>query len=113
MKAGEASVAASQDGKFWEMHDKLFANQKDLNAESYEKWAKEIGLNVDQFKKDLTSQELADQIAKDEKIAESLGIQGTPGFVVNGVMVRGAYPFAHFKKIIDRWLSADPSKPAA
>lgn len=102
--AAQAALAAGKQGKFWEMHDKLFDNQRDLNSDFYEKAAKELGLNVDQFKKDMQSEEIVKQVEADTKLAEKHGIQGTPGFFVNGVAVKGAYPFEHFKKIIDRWL---------
>lgn len=103
--AAIAALAAGKQGKFWEMHDKLFANQRGLTADYFEKSAKEIGLNVEQFKKDITSPELAAQVDAEAEQANAVGISGTPGFLVNGVLVRGAYPFEHFKGIIDRWLA--------
>lgn len=111
--AALAALAAGKQGKFWEMHDKLFDNQKELSDAFYEKTAKELGLNVDTFKKDLADKALSDKIEADSKEAEKAGISGTPGFLVNGVLVSGAYPLEHFQKIIDRWLSPNPTAPAA
>lgn len=103
--AAKAALAAGKQGKFWEMHDKLFDNQKSLNQATYEKIAGELALDVEKFKKDMADPALDKQIEEDKKIAEANGIQGTPGFFVNGVAVKGAYPFEHFQSIIDRWLA--------
>ncbi|MCB9030619.1 MAG: thioredoxin domain-containing protein [Deltaproteobacteria bacterium] len=103
--AAKAALAAGKQGKFWEMHDKLFANQKSLSDAFYEKTAKEIGLDVAKFKKDLSDPAIQKQIDEDKELAKQHGISGTPGFFVNGVAVKGAYPFDHFKQIIDRWLA--------
>lgn len=103
--AAKAALAAGKQNKFWEMHDLLFDNQTQLNQAFYEKAATDLGLNVEQFKKDMESPEVEKQIQEDMKIAEKHGIQGTPGFFVNGVAVRGAYPLEHFKMIVDRWLN--------
>ena len=111
--AAKAALAANKQGKFWEMHDALFADQGKLGEELYLEAAKNIGLDLEKFKKDLEDPEIEAQISADEKLARQVGISGTPGFVVNGVLVKGAFPFSHFKKIIDRWLSADPTKPLA
>lgn len=102
--AAKASLAAAKQGKFWEMHDALFKNQRTLAPEFYEKTAKEIGLDVAKFKKDMESDSVKKQIEEDKALAQQHGISGTPGFFVNGVAVKGALPFDHFKTIIDRWL---------
>ena len=102
--AAKAALAAGKQGKFWEMHDELFANQQKLNGALYEELAKKLELDVAKFKKDMEDPEIAKQIEDDKKIAAANDIQGTPGFFVNGVAVRGAYPLEHFKTIVDRWL---------
>ncbi len=104
--AARAALAAGKQGKFWEFHDALFANQKSLGEELYLAEAKKLGLNIEKFKKDMDSPEIKKQIEEDSAQARAAGISGTPGFAVNGVLVKGAYPFAHFKQIIDRWLAA-------
>lgn len=102
--AAKAALAAGKQNKFWEMHDLLFDNQSQLGQTFYEKSAADLGLNVEKFKKDMISAEIEKQIEEDTQLAQKHGIGGTPGFFVNGVAVRGAYPLEHFKMIIDRWL---------
>ena len=102
--AARASMAAHEQGKFWEMHDKLFQNQRSLNDESYVRFAQEIGLDVNKFKDDYASGKYDKQIQADADLAAKNGIQGTPGFYVNGVQVRGARPVPYFKALVDRWL---------
>ena len=103
--AARASIAAGKQGKFWEMHDALFENQKNLSDETYMNLAKEIGLDLAKFKKDYEDPEVAKMVEEDAALATKLGVRGTPGFFVNGVQVRGAQPLPKFKELIDRWLS--------
>ncbi len=105
LPAAKAALAAAKQGKFWEMHDALFANQRNLSAEFFNETATKLGLNMEKFKADMESPEITKQIEEDQALAKTHGISGTPGFFVNGVAVKGAYPFDHFKQIIDRWLS--------
>lgn len=102
--AARAALAAGKQGKFWEMHDALFENQRKLSTQFYMDKAKALGLNVDTFKKDMESADVKKQVKDDMDLARKHGIQGTPGFFVNGVAVKGAQPFPHFKMIIDRLL---------
>ncbi len=99
--AAQASEAAGKQGKFWEMHDKIFENMKDLTDENFAKWAGELGLNVDQFKKDIEDPEIKKKIADQQKLGGSLGARGTPAFFVNGRYLSGAQPKEAFKVIID------------
>ena len=99
-----AALAAGEQGKFWEFHDALFANQRKLNTEFYMKTAKDLGLDIEKFKKDMKSEKVNKQIEDDMKLARENGISGTPGFFINGVAVKGAQPFPVFKQVIDRWL---------
>jgi protein-disulfide isomerase len=102
--AHAASWAAHQQGKFWEMHDKIFENQRDLSDEAYIRYATELGLDVDRFKEDLASAEAKDAVAADVAEAGKLGVTGTPGFFINGRFLSGAQPFASFKSMIDEEL---------
>jgi len=104
--AALASMAANRQGKFWEMHDKLFANAQALTSENYEKWAGEIGLDIEKFKKDLADPELAKKIDRDQAAANALGARGTPAFFINGVNLSGAQPIEKFKEAIDAQLKA-------
>ncbi|WXH33054.1 hypothetical protein WA016_07055 [Myxococcus stipitatus] len=102
--AAAAALAAHEQGKFWEMHDKLFANQRALDRASLEKYAQELGLNVDKFKAALDSNKFAQQIDADAADANRLGATGTPTFFINGRTVVGAQPLAEFKRVIDEEL---------
>ncbi|MDD3694068.1 MAG: thioredoxin domain-containing protein [Candidatus Pacebacteria bacterium] len=88
-KAAEASEAAAKQGKFWEMHDILFARQNEwsqsFNPEKmFSSYAKEIGLNVDRFKYDLKSDEVKKVVNDSYNEAVSLNLPGTPSFVYDG-----------------------------
>jgi protein-disulfide isomerase len=102
--AHAASWAAHQQGKFWEMHDKIFENQRDLSDETYIRYAGELKIDVDRFKKDLTSDEAKAAVASDVAEASKLGVSGTPGFFINGRFLSGAQPFPSFKSLIDEEL---------
>lgn len=84
-------------------HDKIFDNQGALkNGEKFlKKIAKEVGANMSKLEKDLKSEVVMARIQSDLKEAEKFGIQGTPGFVLNGVPIKGAYPAEEFVRIID------------
>jgi len=99
-----ASVAAQQQGKFWEFHDKLFENQRELKLEKFKEHAQEIGLDMAKFEKDLLDLELKKKVDADAAEAAKLGITGTPGFFVNGRFLRGAKPFADFATVINEEL---------
>ena len=103
--AAIASMAAHRQGKFWEMHDKLFANARELTDDNFKKWGKEIGLDMAKFEADFKDPELAKYVDRDQAMANGLGVSGTPGFFVNGVNVSGAQPIENFKKIIDEQLT--------
>ena len=89
LMAAQAAEAAGLQGKFWEMHDLLYENQakwveqKDL-VPVFVDYAKQIGLNPDQFMKDLNGERVAQRIFQDGKRAHSFGLKGTPSFFVNG-----------------------------
>jgi protein-disulfide isomerase len=102
--AAEASLAAHEQGKFWEYHDKLFANQQALDRPSLEKYAQEIGLNVGKFKAALDSGKFKKQVEDEAKFGNSIGATGTPTFYVNGKVLVGAQPFEKFKEMIDQEL---------
>ena len=110
--AATAALAAHRQGKFWEMHDKLFANQQTLSADNYLVWAKEIGLDIEKFKKDLTDPALSTQIDKEQAAANAVGANGTPSFFIGGKLVQGALPVEEFKKAVDAAL-ADAKAAAA
>ncbi|HYV46932.1 MAG TPA: thioredoxin domain-containing protein, partial [Myxococcaceae bacterium] len=98
--AAEASMAANEQGKFWEYHDKLFANQRALDQPSLEKYAQEIGLDMNKFKSALDSHKFKDAVANDSAEGFKVGADATPTFFVNGRMVQGA-DYNQIKAIMD------------
>ncbi len=108
-KAHEAAACAGDQGKFWEMHEKLFANQNALGVEQLKAYAVELALDSEKFNSCLDSGKFADAIAKDAKEGAALGVQGTPAFFINGRFLSGAQPFSAFAAIIDEELARSGS----
>ena len=102
MPAAEAACAAAEQGKFWQMHDAMYSNQKDLGPDAYKKWAQAAGLNMDKFQKSMDSHECKPKIEADQKYGNSVGANGTPTFFINGRQLVGAQPVDQFKAIIDQ-----------
>ena len=103
--ASLAALAAGEQGKYWEMHDKIFANQQNLDANTFEGYAKDLGLNLEKWKADQQLPKFQQQIAKDTALAMQIGATGTPAFFINGKKVSGAQPIDNFKKVIDEELA--------
>jgi protein-disulfide isomerase len=101
LSAAIAAEAAGEQGKFWEMHDKLFDNQRDLGAKNYEKWAKELGLDTKKFAAAMKDPAIKRRVEDQQKHGVTLGARGTPAFFINGRFLSGAQPIASFKAIID------------
>ncbi|MEK6914789.1 MAG: DsbA family protein [Nanoarchaeota archaeon] len=104
-KAAEAAECAGEQNKYYQYHDKLFKDQKALNIDNLKKYAKELGLNTNDFNNCLDSNKMESEVQKDLEEGLNLGIQGTPAFFINGKPLMGAYPFEEFKKIIEQELS--------
>ena len=100
-KAAEASLCAADQGKFWELHERLFAFQGDLNLEAVKALAAEAGVEMAILDACLESGLRARDVVADMGLGQSLGIGGTPAFFVNGRLLSGAQPFPAFKEIID------------
>ena len=105
MGAALASEAARDQGKFWEFHDKLFANQSKLSLDDLKRYARELQLDMPKFEKGLIDAENKKRVDEDAAEARSLGITGTPGFFVNGRFLSGAKPFEDFAKLINEELT--------
>lgn len=103
--AAQAAVAAQNQGKFWEMHDKLFDGQQSLTPENFKKWAKELKLDMKKFEKDMKDPAVQKKIDEDAAFARSNGAGGTPSFFINGVLLVGAQPVDKFKEVIDALLA--------
>ena len=104
--AHAAAEAAHRQGKFWAMHDRIFLNQRDLSPETLLGYAKEIGLDVGRYQRDVDSAEVKKAIEQDVEQAQKLGVGGTPAFFINGRNLSGAQPFPNFKRMIDEALEA-------
>ena len=106
--AAEAALCAKEQGKFWEMHDKLFPSQSMEDAD-IQKFAKDIGLNAKKFNKCLTEHKTSARIDADIADGQRYGVRGTPHFFINGRPISGAQPFDAFKTIIDEELAKKKS----
>jgi len=100
-KAAEAGHCADDQGKFWEMHDKMFENQRALQVDDLKAYAKEVGVDAAKFDACLDEGKKADLVAKNMADGEAVGVTGTPAFFINGKMLAGALPFEEFQKVID------------
>ncbi|MBI3290957.1 DsbA family protein [Candidatus Falkowbacteria bacterium] len=103
-KSAEASECAAEQGKFWEYHDILFANQSALDNASLKSYAGQLRLNQSQFDNCLDSGKYASEVNQQAQDAVSSGITGTPGTWVNDELVKGAYPVETFQQLIDSML---------
>jgi protein-disulfide isomerase len=100
-----AAMAANNQGKFWEYHDKLFANQPKIQRQYLLQYARELNLDMKRFEADLDGARGKSAIDADLAEAKTLGVSGTPAFFVNGHFLSGAKPYEEFAKVIDAELS--------
>jgi protein-disulfide isomerase len=103
--AAEAANCAAAQGKFWEYHGKLFANQAALTPDKLTVYATEIGLDQTKFAECVAQKPFAAAIDKDIADGQKVGVSGTPAFFINGRMLSGAQPFEKFKELIDEELA--------
>jgi protein-disulfide isomerase len=89
--ASEASEAAADQGKFWEMHDMLLANQDNLTARDMIRYAEELVLDVERFRDDLARRAHAERVSEDVASADESDVSGTPTFFINGRRHYGVY----------------------
>lgn len=100
-----ASVAAGNQGKFWEYHDKIFANQAKIKHDDLLQYARELDLDMQKFEADLLNLDNKKVIDADKAEAGALQATGTPAFFVNGRFLSGAKPFEEFAKVINEELT--------
>ena len=110
--SAQASNCAKEQNKYWEFHDKMFGEEekKGTGTITYgivelKRWAKEIGMNSDDFNKCVDSQKYKSEVEKDIADGTKAGVSGTPTTFVNGVAIVGAQPYANFKAAIDKALA--------
>ena len=116
-RASAAALCAGDQGKYWEVNDKIFANQRKLSDDDLLGYADESGLDQGQFKDCLQSNKYAAQVDRDVAEGTKGGVRGTPSFFLGLTdpndnskfhatkFLRGALPFASFKKVIDELLA--------
>ena len=111
MTSALAVEAAGRQGKYWEMHNIVFENQRDWGEKQasdpkiFENYARQIGLDMNQYGKDVTSQELKDRIERDRKSGQRLNLQGTPSFFLNGEKIENPRGYEDFKALIESAVS--------
>jgi protein-disulfide isomerase len=110
--AAEAAEAADAHGKYWEMHDLLFAHADALELDDLLRYAEEAGLDADRFADDLRSGRYALRVARDVESADESGVAGTPTFFVNGRRHHGPYDLDSLQEAIDREMRGRMRDPA-
>ncbi len=100
-KAAEAAECAGEQGKYWEMHDKLFEEGVEGGVDTYKQYASDIGLDRNLFDECIDSGKMEAEVNKDLADGSSLGVRGTPAFFVNGRLMSGALPFSEIEKVIE------------
>jgi len=103
-KAAEAAHCADEQGKYWEMHERLFSSGK-LEVPDLKQHAKELGLDAGKFDQCLDSGAKAAVVEANRAAGSKAGVNGTPAFFINGRILSGAQPLSEFKKVIDRELT--------
>ncbi|MCL2932538.1 MAG: DsbA family protein [Trichodesmium sp. MAG_R03] len=98
--AAKAAWAAQQQGRFWEYHDALFEQQDKLEEQLYIEVANNLGLDIDKFNSDRQSEEAIASIETDFKLAQKIGISGTPFFVMNGETFSGAVKLSQMEETL-------------
>lgn len=111
--AAEAARCAGEQGKFWEYHDLLFESQGKLDAASLDGYAQSLKLDGKKFQACLASGKFKAQIEQDLHDGARAGVDGTPGFFVNGVFLNGAVPLSSFERVIDEQLASLKAAKAA
>ncbi len=106
--AAEAADCAGEQGAYWKYHDALFEQQYGLNRAAYEHYAADLGLDSNAFAACLDSQRYLSKVKANANDAASIGLSGTPSFVINGRILIGALPLSDFKAVIDEELAAKP-----
>ncbi|MEK7703472.1 MAG: thioredoxin domain-containing protein [Myxococcota bacterium] len=104
MPAALAAECGNEQGKFWQMHDTMFANQQKLEDADLEGYAKQAGLDMGRFKSCYSTQKYKSRIEEQQRQGMTLGARGTPAFFINGRFLSGAQPFPAFQALIDEEL---------
>jgi protein-disulfide isomerase len=111
--AGETIFRLGGSKAFWSFHDAAFASQSDLNGDSFERWARDAGVDVAQFRALRSSPEVAAKVDADAAGAKAAGAKGTPATFINGFLVEGAQPLERVVALVDGELAAAERARAA
>lgn len=111
--AALAAEAAHEQGKFWELHDLLYENNRALSDDDLVRWAKKAGCNMSRFRADKAKAEISRRVDEDVALAKKVGARGTPAFFINGRFLSGAQPEAAFAEVIDEELKEANRRIAA
>jgi protein-disulfide isomerase len=103
--AARAALTADEQGKFGEFHDALFSERSGLGFSTFVRVAEQLGLDAERYARDFQTRGVGDRLAADVLLARRLGVQGTPGFFVNGRYVDGARTAATFERMVDEELA--------
>ena len=106
--AAQASLAAHAQGKFWPMHDRLYANFRTIAPETVLKWAKELGLDMKQFIADVDGGKYKQAVENEVKQGEIAGVQGTPSFFFNGRRYSGAFQADAIAQLLEKEFKVTP-----
>lgn len=112
LKASESAVAAGQEGKFWEMHNILFHNRRNLGTTSLKLYSKEAGVRNKKFLDDLVNGTFGWQVQDDIKEGHNRGVKEIPAFFINDVMLTLKPTYANLSAAIDAALKKAKSKSA-
>ena len=112
-RAAAAALAAHKQGKFWLMHNALFAHHNDLSMQSILTIAKENGLDAERLEHDMESKETRVAIETDVKDGETAGVEGTPTIFINGQRYNGRIELSSLKPLLDGELKKTPTQTAA
>ena len=104
MNASVAALAANQQGKFWEYHSEIFKNYNQLNDAKFDEIAGSLGLDIEQFKKDMQSPALKAMVQRDLQDGIEAGVRGTPSIFINGRVLQQR-SLQRFQQIIDEELA--------
>lgn len=102
--SAEASLAAADQGRYWEMHDLLLKNSPKLERGSLMNYAKELGLDMKLFAASIDSKKHASEIERDKQLAFDMDLYSTPTYFINGRKVVGNRPYEYLKQIIEEEL---------
>jgi protein-disulfide isomerase len=102
MKAAEAAVSAAQEGKFWEMHDTLFANRRSLGTISLKSYAREVGITDKRFLDNLVNSTFSWQVRDDLLEGLKLGVREVPSFFINGNLFTGEPTLENLTRVIEQ-----------